>query len=100
MHIPVQTPVTPSTIHLPTIYGSASTMPETPQKAPPQRTIAPPMRQRKLFQSFLPTVREEPMMIGARITEITNPIESVSQVSDDISRRREDFGRRLRQLST
>lgn len=92
----IQTPVTSSTIHLPTIYGSASTMPETPQKPPPQRTIAPPMKQRKLFQSFLPTVREEPMMTGARITEVTDPTESILQVSDDISRRKEDFGRRLR----
>ena len=31
----VQTPVTPSTIHLPTIYGSVSTMPETPRERNP-----------------------------------------------------------------
>ncbi|EKV15208.1 hypothetical protein PDIG_16040 [Penicillium digitatum PHI26] len=89
----VQAPVTPSTIHLPTIYGSASTMPETPQK-----TIVPPMRQRKLFQSFLPTVGEEPMMTGARITEITNP--PTENVPDVIKQKKEDLGRRLQQLST
>lgn len=70
-------------------------MPETPQKAPPQRTIIPLIKQRKLFQSFLPTVGEEPMMTGARITEITDPTtESVSQVLD-IERKKEDLGRRL-----
>ncbi|KAG0156370.1 hypothetical protein PDIDSM_3548 [Penicillium digitatum] len=68
-------------------------MPETPQK-----TIVPPMRQRKLFQSFLPTVGEEPMMTGARITEITNP--PTENVPDVIKQKKEDLGRRLQQLST
>ncbi|KAG0156039.1 hypothetical protein PDIDSM_3215 [Penicillium digitatum] len=86
-------PVTPSTIHLPTIYGSASTM-----LRHHRRQLFPPMRQRKLFQSFLPTVGEEPMMTGARITEITNP--PTENVPDVIKQKKEDLWRRLQQLST
>ncbi|KAJ5260699.1 hypothetical protein N7505_009049 [Penicillium chrysogenum] len=38
----IQTPITPSTIHLPTIYGSVSTMLETPREKPQQKAIAAP----------------------------------------------------------
>ncbi|KAG0156278.1 hypothetical protein PDIDSM_3455 [Penicillium digitatum] len=41
---------------------------------------------------------EEPMMTGARITEITNP--PTENVPDVIKQKKEDLGRRLQQLST
>jgi hypothetical protein len=102
---PIQMPVTPSTIHLPTIHRSVSTMPETPREKPQQKAIvAPPVRQHKLFQTRLPTVQEEPLMTGARITDITNaPGENTQlagQRASSITQRRADFGERLRTLSS
>ena len=106
----VQTPITPSTIHLPTIYGSVSTMPETPrEKTQQQKAIAaPPVRQRKLFQTRLPIVHEEPRMSGARLDFAKAPDKTTqaasqqtiqqeaSQEATPIHQRRTDFGERLR----
>lgn len=77
-----QEPVIPSTVHLPAIHGSVSTVPETPREKPQQMAIAaPPVRQHTLFQTHLPTVQEEPFMTGARITDVTNvPAETRSYV--------------------
>ncbi|KAJ5522378.1 hypothetical protein N7527_006493 [Penicillium freii] len=57
---------------------------------------------RRLFRTLLPTVREELMMIGARITNVTDidaPLESVLQ-SLSVRRKREDLGKRLEALTS
>ncbi|KAJ5462343.1 hypothetical protein N7530_010548 [Penicillium desertorum] len=103
----MQLPITPSTIHLPTIHRSVSTMPETPREKPQQKAIvAPPVQQHKLFQTRLPTVQEEPLMTEARITDITNaPGENAQhatarQQTSSMAQRRADFGERLRTLTS
>ncbi|KAJ5458827.1 hypothetical protein N7530_010771 [Penicillium desertorum] len=82
-------------------------MPETPRETPQQKAIvAPPVRQHKLFQTRLPTVQEEPLMTGARITDITNaPGENAQhatarQQASSMAQRRADFGERLRTLTS
>ncbi|KAG0157502.1 hypothetical protein PDIDSM_4687 [Penicillium digitatum] len=75
-------PVTPSTIHLPTIYGSASTMPETPQK-----TIVPPMRQRKLFQKNVPDViKQKKEDLGRRLQQLSTQVSQLAESMDDVRR--------------
>ncbi|KAJ5260708.1 hypothetical protein N7505_009058 [Penicillium chrysogenum] len=64
---------------------------------------APPVRQRKLFQTRLPIVQEEPVMSGARL-DFAKALEQTvqqeaSQQATSIHQRRTDFGERLHAFS-
>ncbi|KAI2732949.1 hypothetical protein DTO013E5_10235 [Penicillium roqueforti] len=112
-----QDPVTPSTIHLPTIQGSVSTIPETPVMPRRQRLLPAPRHTRSILgrlQRGTPIPKNTEQLTAQRVNQTLTPIQEETQtvhsenatpqteqitMTEKLAERKANFQRRLEELT-